>query len=273
MEYNIRQLSFGEILDRSLRILVDNAVLLIGIAIFLGLPASALGKGGGNATGIFLLVFMLIVTPLVHAALTNAIADVYLNKPVTIASAYRAAWSIILPFVGTYLLLYLIGALVGGIAAAVSFFVARSVNASGTGFIALILFIAVPITFYLTIRWVLIVPIMIVERRFGLATLRRSAELVKGVWWRTLGIVIVAALVVRIPLSVLQLFWSSVPVLGTILSGLVASIGYAYSAIAILVYYFDRRCRLEDFDLHRLAEQIRSESAQTGTVMTGAPTV
>jgi hypothetical protein len=156
----------------------------------------------------------------------------------------------------------------------VAFFVAAATRASGAGFfVPLMFFVAMPVIFYVTIRWVLISPVMIVEGLFGLSALRRSAELVMGVWWRTLGIIIVAALVVRIPLSVLQLFWSSVPVLGTILSGLVASIGYAYSAIAILVYYFDRRCRLEDFDLHRLAEQIRSESAQSGTVMTGAPTV
>ena len=272
MEYNIRQLSFGEVLDRSLRILADNAVLLIGIAVFLGLPITALGKGG-RAASIFFLVFLLIASPLVYAAITSAIADVYLNKPVTIASAYRAAWSIILPFVGTYLLVYLFLGLAGGGIAAIAFLLGGAAHPNGGALIGLLVFVAMPIFFYLTIRWVLIVPIMIVERRFGLAALRRSAELVKRVWWRTLGIVIVAALVVRLPLSVLQLFWSSVPILGTILSGLVASIGYAYSAIAILVYYFDRRCRLEDFDLHRLAEQIRSESARTGTVMTGAPTV
>ena len=272
MEYNIRQLSFGEILDRSLRILVDNAVLMIGIAIFLGLPATALGKGG-RAVGIFFLAFLLIVTPLVHAALTSAITDIYLNRPVTIASAYRTAWSVLLPFVGTYLLLYLIIGLIAGGVGVIAFLVGGATHANAGAFLALLLLVAIPVTSYFTVRWVLVAPIMIVEGLFGLTALRRSSELVKGVWWRTLGIVVVAALVVRVPLGVLQLFWSSVPFLGTILSGLVASIGYAYSAIALLVYYFDRRCRLEDFDLHRLAEQIRSESTQGGTVMTGAPTI
>jgi hypothetical protein len=272
MEYNIRQLSFGEVLDRSLRILVDNAVLLIGIAVFLGMPIIALGRGG-RAAGIFFLAFLLVMTPLVHAALTSAITDTYLNRPVTIASAYKVAWSLLLPFIGTYLLLYLIIGLVAGGVGVIAFLVSGAARASSGPFIALLLLVAIPATLYFTVRWVLIAPTMIVEGRFGLVALNRSAELVKGVWWRTLGIVFVAALVVRVPLSALQLFWSSVPILGTILSGLVASIGYAYSAIALLVYYFDRRCRLEDFDLHRLAEQIRSESAQGGAVMTGAPTV
>jgi hypothetical protein len=190
---------------------------------------------------------------------------------VTIVSAYKSAWSIILPFLGTYLLLYLIVGVIGGGIIGVGFAAAR---ATGAAFIIILLsVVAFPIIFYLLIRWSLIGPIMIVERRFGTPSLRRSTELVNGVWWRTFGILLVAALVVRIPLGVLQLFWSSIPILGTILSGLVTSIGYAYSAIAVLVYYFDRRCRIEDFDLHRLAEQIRSESAPGSAVMSGAPTI
>ena len=47
MGYDIRQLSFAEVLDRSLRILVDNAMLLIGVAIFLGMPMEALPRGRG----------------------------------------------------------------------------------------------------------------------------------------------------------------------------------------------------------------------------------
>ena len=47
MRYDIRQLSFAEVLDRSLRILVDNAVLLVGVAIFMGMPIEALPRGRG----------------------------------------------------------------------------------------------------------------------------------------------------------------------------------------------------------------------------------
>lgn len=270
MEYNIRQLSFGEVLDRSLRILIDNPVLLIGVSLVLGLPAAI--QHAGRAVGILALIYLLLVTPLVLAALTSAIADTYLNKPVTIASAYREAWSIALPFIGTYLLIYLIlGLIFGGI---FGLAVGMAAGGSGAGAVfGLLVLVSVVIASYLGIRWSLIGPIMIVERRFGMKAVSRSSQLVTGAWWRTFGILLVAALIVRVPLSVLGLFWASIPVLGAILSGVVASIATAYSGIAVVVYYFDRRCRLEDFDLQRLAEQIRSESVQGTAAITGAPSV
>jgi len=270
MEYNIRPLSFAEILDRSFRVLVDNALLLIGIAAIVCIPERAVLLLAVRFQLIVLLA-ILSASPLLHAALTTAVANIYLGRPVSIASAYRSAWSIILPFFGTYLLVYvLIGLIFGGLILLTT--VAASAGLPGLivvlGFIA-----AVPLLFYLMIRWSLIGPIMIVERRFGLSAIRRSRDLVEGVWWRTLGIILVAGVVVQIPVSALSFFWSSIPVLGVILSGLATSIAAAYSAVAVIVYYFDRRCRLEDFDLRLLAEQIRLESVQGSPAMTGAPSL
>lgn len=271
MEYNIRQLSFGEVLDRSLRILIDNPVLLIGVSLVLGLPAAML-QHAGRAAGILALIYLMLVTPLVLAALTSAIADTYLNKPATIASAYREAWSIVLPFIGTYLLLYLIMGLICGGIFGLAFAYGMTVRGSGGVAVFVLLgLVSVVILSYLGIRWSLIGPIMIVERRFAMKALSRSSQLVTGAWWRTFGILLVAGLIVRVPLTVLELFWASIPVLGAILSGLVASIAIAYSGIAVVVYYFDRRCRLEDFDLRRLAEQIRSEGILGSAATTGAP--
>ena len=139
-------------------------------------------------------LLMLAGAPLVQAALTSAIADTYMSKPVTIASAYKSAWSIIFPILGTYLLIY---AMFGLGAGAVMLVV---LTFRGLGFIAVVGFIvAIPLLGYLTIRWSLLGPIMIVERRFGLAAIRRSSELVQGVWWRTLGMVLIAAVIVRVP--------------------------------------------------------------------------
>lgn len=272
MDYNIRPLSFGEILDRSLRILVDNAVLLIGIAAAYGIPESALTVLGRSYQLVLLLV-ALSAGPLIQAALTTAIADTYLSKPVTIVSAYRSAWSIMLPFFGTYLLLYSLWALFAGAYIAI-IIVARYIGGPAQGLLAGVGIIAgVPLGFYLMIRWSLLGPIMIVERRFGLSTIRRSRDLVEGVWWRTFGIILVAAVIVRVPLGALGFLWSSVPVVGIVLNGLTTSIAYAYGAIALVVYYFDRRCRIEDFDLRLLAEQIRTEGAQGSPGMTGVPSL
>lgn len=271
MEYNIRPLSFGEILDRSFRVLVDNAVLLICIAALLGIPETALQVPRLGLQIVALIVAM-TVGPLVQAALTSAVADTYLGKPVTISSAYKSVWSIMLPIIGTYLLVFAMFALGGGLIVLIGSTLKYASKVMGLIFFFAIL-AAIPLVFYLGIRWSLLGPVMIMERRFGLSALRRSSDLIQGVWWRTLGIVLVAAIIVRVPLGVLNFLWSSIPVVGVVLSGLVTSIGYAYSATVLIIYYFDRRCRLEDFDLRLLAEQIRSESAQGSPAMTGAPSL
>src|SRR6266481_5761794 len=114
MEYNIRPLSFAEILDRSFRVLVDNAVLLIGISAPFGIVESALKGPGTWYVAAFFLIAM-VGGALVQAALTCAVADTYQGKAVTIASAYKSAWSIIFPIVGTYLLIYALFAVAGGV--------------------------------------------------------------------------------------------------------------------------------------------------------------
>ncbi len=177
---------------------------------------------------------MLAGAPLVQAALTSAIADTYLGKPVTIASAYKSAWSIIFPILGTYLLIYAMFGLGGGAVLLLALFAKYSEAwASGPS--------GVPrcdtAIAYLMVRWSLLGPIMIVERRFGLAAIRRSSELVQGVWWRTLGIVLIAAVIVRVPLSVLNFFWSSIPIVGVLLSGLVTSIGLDSSTNTLIERY------------------------------------
>jgi hypothetical protein len=272
MEYSIRPLSFAEILDRAFRVLADNAVLLIGIAAPLGIAEAALRGPGRWLPLVFLLVAM-VGGPFVQAALTSAVAETYLNKPVNIASAYKSVWLIVLPFFGTCLLIYALFALGIGVIASIGF-AFKSVHSKTLALIFIVMIIAaMPVTLYLMVRWSLLGPVMIVERRFGLAAIRRTSNLVLGVWWRTLGILLVAAIIVRLPLGVLGLLWSSIPVAGAVLTGLVTAIGYAYSAVVLIVYYFDRRCRLEDFDLRLLAEQIRSESVQGIPAMTGAPSL
>jgi len=270
MAYNIRPLSFAEILDRSFRIIVDKPVVLIGISVIVMVPERVLGSFGkwGPIAAIILLMTAGI---LLHAALTTAITEIYLDKPVTIASAYKSAWSILLPFLGTYLLVD--GALLLGVVAIGA--VAGLAMLAGVASLLPLVFIlgglvGVPLWIYVITRWCLAGPTMIVERRFGLSALRRSSELVEGVWWRTFGIIIVAALITQVPAGVLRYLWSSLPVIGVLMSGLTVAVSTAYSAIVIAVYYFDRRCRIEDFDLRLLAEQIRSQGTNEGPAATGA---
>ena len=237
LAYNIRPLSFAEILDRAFRVFRDHFSALVGISAVLWLPYGAILAVGNTShvvSGIASLAFLLFL-PVMSVALTAAVANVYLDRPITVRDAYRSIRVILTPIVGTYLLLYLLVIL---------------------GFFALV----IP-GIYLLNCWSLAAPVMIVEHRFGMTALRRSRQLVTGVWWRTFGIFFVASLIAEVPAGVLQLFWSYIPVFGPILTAGTSAIATSYSLVVLVIYYFDRRCRTEDFDLRFLAEQIRSDAA------------
>jgi hypothetical protein len=237
LAYNIRPLSFAEILDRAFRVFRDHFSVLVGISAVLWLPYGAIlavGNASRVVSGIAGIAFSLLF-PVMSVALVAAVANVYLDRPISVADSYRSIRVILTPIIGTYLLLYLLVAL---------------------GFIALV----IP-GIYLLICWNLVAPTMIVEHRFGMTALRRSRQLVTGVWWRTFGILIVAGLIAGVPAGVLQLFWSFIPVFGPILTAGTKAIASSYGLAVLVIYYFDRRCRIEDFDLRFLAEQIRSDTA------------
>jgi len=249
MAYNIRPLSFGEILDSSFTVLRDNFVLLAGISVVVGVPVElTLGAGAQGHFGVGLvgLLIAMIFEPIMVIAFTTAVANVYLDRPVTIASAYRSVGEVFTPIIGTILL---------------------------TDVLLLLALLALFVPgIYFLICWILVFPVMIVEHRFGMTALRRSRELVRGVWWRTFGILVVASLIARVPALVLNMFWAFIPILGPILTATTSSIAEAYGLVVFVIYYFDRRCRIEDFDLRLLAEQIRAEGATGGVSASAQPT-
>src|SRR5713101_3614079 len=256
LAYNIRPLTFAEILDRAFRVFRDHFSVLVGISAVLWLPYGAILAVGNTSrvvSGIGGLAFWLLF-PVMSVALTAAVANVYLDRPITVADAYRSIRVNLTPIVGTYLLLDLLVIL-------------ALVPMVMLGFIGLVIpvmlgsiALVIP-TIYLTICWSLVAPVMIVEHRFGMTALRRSRQLVTGVWWKAFGIFIVAGLIANVPAGVLHLFWSFIPVFGQILTAGTRATASSYSLVVLVIYYFDRRCRTEDFDLRFLAEQIRSDAA------------
>ena len=105
MAYDIRRLSFAEVLDRAFRVLLDNFVVLVAVAAIFLVPFAVLNalfvRSGmvrspavGAIYGLFILLVLAMVAPLNHAALTTAVTDIYLDKRVTPMGAYRDAWKI-----------------------------------------------------------------------------------------------------------------------------------------------------------------------------------
>jgi hypothetical protein len=258
MAYDLRPLSFGEILDRAFRVYLDNFVLLFGISAVVWIPDGILlllaPVIGTPAAGVLSFLFLSVFGPILAAAHIVAISEVYLDRPVTIAEAYRATRPIILPLLGTYLLMVLLFLVPAGIIFGVAF--AMSPVLGGVA-----LFPAAVVLIYFAICFTLIGPVMIVERRFAMAALRRSRELVSGSWWLTFGILFTAGLIAQVPAMGLKFLWAFIPVIGVLLTALTQAVSSTYSSVVLVIYYFDRRCRTEDFDLHLLAEQVRAENA------------
>src|SRR5208283_619150 len=94
MAYDIRPLSFGEILDRAFRVVLDNFALLFGIAAVVWLPSALLLVSGAVigpvAASILYSLFLMIAAPVMHAALIDGVAEAYLGRPIEIGDAYQS---------------------------------------------------------------------------------------------------------------------------------------------------------------------------------------
>ncbi len=132
----------------------------------------------------------------------------------------------------------------------------------------LLTFVFLVFGLYLSVSCLFIQPVMIVERHFGMPTLNRSREMVRGAWWRSAGIFVAAIVIAQAPATALRFVWGFIPIIGVILTALTQALSSTYSAVAITIYYFDRRCRVEDFDVRLLAEQVRAQSP--GTIQTAS---
>jgi sorbitol-specific phosphotransferase system component IIC len=243
VEYEIRAMSFGEILDTGFRILRNHFVLLAGLEAIVFVPprlATDILSRGSDLTDPFVLlsgmipVFLalLILQPIIMAAITHAIGESYLSRSVTFGGALRFALSIVLPLLGTWILASLI-VLVGFALLIIP------------GLILLLMF-------------ALLTPVMVTEKIFGFAAMERSWALMKGNMLRALGLLIVTGILSSALTAGVDLVAGFMPFIGSVVAGVVQGAANAFGAAALVVLYFDTRCRKEAFDLEHLAAQVES---------------
>ncbi len=249
MRYEIRPLTFTEIVDVAFRMLRNHFKILIGIPLIVYAPVGLImGYGISMEQPVWIILAALPLAALqfvIYLATTYAAASLYLGHSVTIASSYRDAFRIFLPAFGTTILFYL-----ALFAAGLMAFVLALINpiiGIGVG-IALLLFVV--------LRWALLQQVMAIERRFGLTSFRRSEVLTKGVRGRVVGLYLVLAIITLViggtstALSVVN------QGLSVSISMLEQGIGMAYLSTMFCLFYFDQRCVKEDFDIHYMAQAI-----------------
>jgi hypothetical protein len=177
-------------------------------------------------------LLLLVVSPIVNVAVTYAIGEVFLGRPVTASQALRYAKSVLMPLLGTAFLATLLIAL---------------------GVLALI----IP-GLYLMLAYMLVWQIGVVEQQFGMAALRRSRALMRGNLRRGAAVLLVSGLLVAMLVGVAAFVFGLVPFAGPIGSQLAQATGSIYTSAVSVLLYFDIRCRKEAFDLEHLAQAVHA---------------
>ncbi|MFI8963660.1 glycerophosphoryl diester phosphodiesterase membrane domain-containing protein [Streptomyces sp. NPDC053493] len=215
-------------------------------------------------------VIMVAATLISAALLTVVISRAVLGSPVTLGTAWREARPRLLQLLGLTLLVPLIGAAVMFVGTLPGLLLG---GPAGVSLAVLGGACAFAVVVWLTIRFSLASPALMLERQGVIKAMKRSAKLVQGSWWRIFGItmltqllIVVVAMLVAIPFTVIALSvagnglsdlldgtvpeksWSFLVITG-IGGVLTSALTYPISAGVSVLLYIDQRIRREALDL------------------------
>jgi hypothetical protein len=265
MEYQIRALGVGGILDEAIKLMKNRFGLFMGIACCIQVPYNLIvsyyslaiqrefdanatdaeiaayfaDAQSGFITSLALgLVGWIVAYPLSNAAMIHAVSHEYLGRPVSVGSSLASAFRRLVPLLWTSVLMWL---------------------AVYVGFI----FCIIPGIYFL-IRYSMSSFAVVIDGLNGPAALRRSKDLLladRTTNYNTvvlLGILlfVIAAAIQTVPPLALN------PYLAVAVSSILQGVNSAYGTAALAVFYFSCRCKAENFDLTLLAEAMEAESSR-----------
>ncbi|MFD9034351.1 hypothetical protein ACFVZW_24890 [Streptomyces sp. NPDC059567] len=216
-------------------------------------------------------ILILLMATLVSAALlTVVISRAVLGRPVSIGAAWQEARPRLLRLLGLTLLLpvmsaaIVFGAMLPGILLG---------DVTGGALVVLGAIAGVVVVVWLMIRFSLASPALMLERQGVLQSMKRSAKLVQGSWWRIFGItlltqllLLIVGMIITVPFAILAIVvdgegfsglasgstpefgWSFLIITG--IGGVITSaVTYPISAGVTVLLYVDQRIRREALDL------------------------
>ncbi|MFE3944580.1 glycerophosphoryl diester phosphodiesterase membrane domain-containing protein [Streptomyces sp. NPDC059118] len=216
------------------------------------------------------MLIAMIATLVTTSVLTVVISRSVLGRPVTLSDAWAEARPRLPQLLGLTLLLALISAAIMAVGLLPGMLVG---SAAGAGLVVIGFMAALAVVIWLMVRFCLASPALMLERQSITASMRRSAKLVRGAWWRTFGILaltavltLVVALVITLPFTFIAMIVDgggigSALTNGTtdfgwpflIISGIgeviTTTITYPLSAGVMALLYIDQRIRREALDL------------------------
>lgn len=260
MQYQIKELSLGEILDHTVQLTKNHFGLFFGIVAVSYLPFTLVQGFGQLAmapeipatptpedirayeeaamqAGIFVLpliaIFALIVVPISNAAVIDAVSRCYLSKATSVGNSYSHAMRIIMPLLGTWILQTL--AIMGGF--------------------LLLIIPGIIFAFWFSLSSHAVV----IGGESGRAALSRSKKLMKG----NIGTAFALGMVVGVIQWGIGFGATLIPQqhVSVLASAVLGSVAYLFSTVAYVVFYFSCRCKNENFDLTLLAENISEQDS------------
>ena len=251
---NLRPLSVGEILDKAFRLYRANFRMFIGIAVLFYVPFGVIQVLSqvffrDTTLAVNLQNFISI---LLWGALTWAASRVYLGLPASSGEAFQAGrhrfWSVWgASFLeGMALIPAIIAIALGAL--------------GGVPGVLIMSFIAVPYIAFITTRWGINIPGIIIENVGARAGLDRSWALTSKDAWHALGTLFTSSLLVYLVSGLPGILvgyasrqYGILPELGPFVSIIIAQLGSLIStplsASAGVILYYDLRVRREGFDL------------------------
>jgi len=242
----------------------------------------SLSMGAGFGISAFLAVIIFLVLQFwAQGALIHAVSETYLGHSTSIKASYGAMRSRIGRLIGTLILwsiiVFGIPALFGMVAAlAVPSLAMMGLGGITAGIIAVVVVIlAIWIFATLFLNWLLVDKVVVLEEIGWMKALRRSKELMKGRtepgFWKSIKtkaslIILVGFLIgigihllFQLPGVLLGILFPGGIVITTVqgvLNMVAVSLATAYTAMAMILFYYDIRVRKEGFDLKMMAEKL-----------------
>lgn len=231
----LRPLGAGEILDGAIATLRLNWRTILGFTLVIALLTQGVGvvvqglflddtrlknlrdnpdpsvsdilhalRGALAGSGLALLV-VLFATIIAGALLAMVTSRAVLGRTVTAGDAWRDARPRLRSLLGLTLLIPL--ALVAILAVSVlpGALIALAGAEDGGGALAFLGLVGgMVVVIWIAVQWSLAAPALMLERQGVIGALKRSAKLVRGAWWRVLGVQLLALLLVNIAASIIQ---------------------------------------------------------------------
>ena len=267
---DLRPLSIAELFDRSFRLYRKHFGTFLGIMLIIQLPiyvfgiATATVENQAAVAGFAIIaaILTLVFTQIGAAALTKSISDSYLGRTITFRESFErigGTWftlifasilaglvvgGVIIPFYCMFTFLFTPlsrTSLVGPIILGVGFVI--------VGAIANVLISLIP-------------PVVVLEKKGPMDSVKRAWEIAKKRFWWSLGYLfllgILSLLVISGPVALIQFLFETVlgdtsllfrTIVGDTASSLLSAIFMPIRLAAITLMYFDLRIRFEGFDL------------------------